>query len=115
MEIAGTSAVITGGGNGIGHAIALALACEGANVAVADLEPDAADRVAGDVEALGVRALAAQVDVTREEDLENLADEARSAFGSVELLFNNAGVGAGRTGGRLRKLPQPLLLLTQGD
>ncbi len=57
MEIAGTSAVITGGGNGIGHAIALALACEGANVAVADLEPDAADRVAGDVEALGVRAL----------------------------------------------------------
>ncbi len=96
MELAGTSAVITGGGNGIGRAIALALAREGANVAVADLEADAAASVAREVEALGVRALAAQVDVAREEDLERLADEAWSTFGSVELLFNNAGVGAGR-------------------
>ena len=96
MEIRGTSAVITGGGNGIGRAIAIALAREGANVAVADLEADAAASVAREVEALGVQALAAQVDVAREEDLERLADEAWSAFGSVELLFNNAGVGAGR-------------------
>ena len=96
MEIRGTSAVITGGGNGIGRAIAIALAREGANVAVDDLEADAAASVAREVEALGVQALAAQVDVAREEDLERLADEAWAAFGSVELLFNNAGVGAGR-------------------
>ena len=96
MEIHGQSAVITGGGNGIGRALALALAREGANVAVADLEQDAAASVAREVEALGVRAIAAGVDVAREEDLERLADEAWSAFGSVELLFNNAGVGAPR-------------------
>ena len=96
MEFSGRSAVITGGGNGIGRAIAIALAREGANVAVADVEQDAAESVASEVEALGAGALAAQVDVTREEDLERLADKAWSAFGSVELLFNNAGVGAGR-------------------
>lgn len=96
MEFNGRSAVITGGGNGIGRAIALALAREGANVAVADIEQDAAAAVAREVESQGVRALAAQVDVSREEDVERLADEAWSAFGSVELLFNNAGVGAGR-------------------
>ena len=93
MELTGTSAVITGGGNGIGRAIAIALAREGTNVAVADVERDAAESVAGEVEALGVHAVAAQVDVAREEDIEGLADEAWSAFGSVELLFNNAGVG----------------------
>lgn len=92
MEIQGRSAVITGGGNGIGRAIALALAREGANVAVADVEQDAAAAVADEVEALGVRGLAARVDVTDPAQVERLADEAWSAFGSVELLFNNAGV-----------------------
>ena len=92
MEIQGRSAVVTGGGNGIGRAIALALAKEGANVAVADLEPDAAAAVAQEVEEQGVRALAVKVDVTDESQVERLADQAWSAFGSVELLFNNAGV-----------------------
>ncbi len=96
MELTGRTAVITGGGNGIGRAIALALAREGANVAVADLEQDAAESVAREVEESGVRALAACVDVAREEDLERLAEDAWSAFGSVELLFNNAGIAAGR-------------------
>ena len=92
MEIAGRSAVVTGGGNGIGRAIALALAGEGANVAVADLEQDAAERVAAEVEGQGVKALAVRVDVSREADVRRLADESWKAFGSVELLFNNAGV-----------------------
>lgn len=92
MELQGRSAVVTGGGNGIGRAIALALAGEGVNVAVADLEAGAAQSVAKEVEAHGVRAIAVAVDVCSEQDVARLADEAWSAFGSVELLFNNAGV-----------------------
>ena len=60
MEIAGKSAVVTGGGNGIGKAIALALAKKGVNVAVADIEPDTVEGVAREVAALGVKSLAAQ-------------------------------------------------------
>ncbi len=96
MDFAGKTAVITGGGNGLGRAIALALAREGANVVVADVEREAADAVAAEAESLGVGALAEQVDVAREADVERLADEAWSAFGSAELLFNNAGIAAGR-------------------
>lgn len=92
MELQGRSAVVTGGGNGIGRAIALALAGEGVNVAVADLEADAAETVAKEVEAKGVRAIAVAVDVRSESDVVRVADEAWAAFGSVQLLFNNAGV-----------------------
>ncbi len=92
MEIQGCSAVITGGGNGIGRAIALALAKEGVHVAVADIEEGAAQAVAAEVEALGVRSLAIRADVTQETDVVRTADAAWEAFGSVELLFNNAGV-----------------------
>lgn len=92
MEITGLSAVVTGGGNGIGRAIALALAARGANVAVADIELDAAEAVAREAAGLGVRSLAMAVDVSREEDVADLADRAWAEFGSVALLFNNAGV-----------------------
>ncbi len=92
MKIAGTSAVVTGGGNGIGRAVSLALARNGANVAVADIELDAAAAVATEIERMGLKSLAVAVDVSREDDVVDLADEAWSAFGSVELLFNNAGV-----------------------
>lgn len=92
MQIAGGSAVVTGGGNGIGRAMALALARRGADVAVADMEIEAAEAVAREVAAEGVRSLAVETDVTRPADLAALADEAWEAFGGVQLLFNNAGV-----------------------
>lgn len=92
MELAGRSAVITGAGHGIGRAIALSLAEAGANVAVADIDGAAAEAVAAEVAAHGVSSLAATVDVAREEDLVALADRAFAAFGSVEVLVNNAGI-----------------------
>lgn len=88
-------AVVTGGGSGIGRAIALELAGRGCHVAVADIEAAAAERVAGEVAARGARALAATVDVAKLESVEALADKAWSHFGQVDLAFNNAGVGGG--------------------
>jgi len=92
MELEGRSAVITGAGHGIGRAIALELAKAGVNVAVADIDKDAAEAVAAEVAEHGVASLAAKVDVAREQDLVLLADRAFAAFGSVEVLVNNAGI-----------------------
>lgn len=93
MEVgAGRTAVVTGGGSGIGRALALALAEEGANVVVADIEADATQAVAKEVEALGVGSLAVRVDVADTSSVEALADAAFERFGQVHILCNNAGV-----------------------
>jgi len=92
MDLSGKSAVITGSGNGIGKAIALALADLGLNVAIADIEESAADQVATEAGKRGVRSIAMKVDVADEDQITKLADTAWEDFGSVELLFNNAGV-----------------------
>jgi NAD(P)-dependent dehydrogenase (short-subunit alcohol dehydrogenase family) len=88
-------AVITGGANGIGRDIAHALAREGCHVVVADLDPTACDAVAANLRETGVKAMGHKCDVTKPDDIEALADAAWDAFGRVDLLFNNAGVGAG--------------------
>lgn len=92
MDIEGKTAVVTGGGSGIGRSISLALASSGCNVGVADIEGAAAERVAAEVEAAGVAAAGYEVDVTGEADVEALAERSRGDFGSVEILVNNAGV-----------------------
>ena len=92
MKLEGTSAVITGAGNGIGRATALALARAGVNVAIADIEAEAAESVAGEVRDLGVRSLGMAVDVTGEAQIAQLAEAAWAEFGSVQILMNNAGV-----------------------
>ena len=92
MNLSGTSAVVTGGGNGIGRAICLALAGEGVNVAVADIEQAEAVEVAEEAAGLGVKAIGVATDVTDEAGVAALADSAWEAFGSVEILINNAGV-----------------------
>jgi len=85
-------AVITGAGSGIGRAIALELAASGAHVVAADIRPDAATRVAGELHALGVRALPMATDVADPAAVAALADRAFEAFGRVDILVNNAGV-----------------------
>ncbi|MEM7218629.1 MAG: SDR family NAD(P)-dependent oxidoreductase [Pseudomonadota bacterium] len=95
MEIQGNTAVITGGGNGIGRAIAIALAERGANVCVVDIEQAQAEAVAQAARQHGVRSAAYSLDVRDPQAVENLAETAWLEFGSVELLFNNAGVMGG--------------------
>jgi NAD(P)-dependent dehydrogenase (short-subunit alcohol dehydrogenase family) len=91
-EFEGKTAVVIGGGSGIGRGIALALADEGMNLVIADIERDTASAVAEEVRKLNVRALAVEVDVTQPDSLERLADEAYAEFDAVQLLSTNAGV-----------------------
>ena len=88
-------AVITGGANGIGLDIAKALARAGAHPVITDLEQGECDAALAEIEALGGTGLAQICDVTQEEQIEKLADAAWDRFGHVDMLFNNAGVGAG--------------------
>ena len=94
-ELRGKSAVVTGGGGGIGRGIAHALAEEGVNVVVADIEPDSAETVAAELQQLGVRAVAVQTDVIDASAVDALAENAYEQFGEIHVLCNNAGVFAG--------------------
>jgi len=91
-KLEGKVAVVTGGGSGIGRALAVALAEGGAHVVVADIEPDAARATARAVEALGVRARAVEVDVADQGSVEDLAHRATSELGAADIVCNNAGV-----------------------
>ena len=87
-------AVVTGGGSGIGRAMALALAREGARVIVADLDEPAMEAVAREARGHGATALTVRTDVTDLGQVQALADRAWDAFGGVHVLCNNAGVAA---------------------
>jgi NAD(P)-dependent dehydrogenase (short-subunit alcohol dehydrogenase family) len=101
MDYPGKVAVVTGGGNGIGRALALAFAKRGARIVLADIDKAALDGVAGELERAGSEVLAMRVDVGDAQQVASLADAAFETFGGVHLLCNNAGVALG---GRLKDL-----------
>jgi acetoin reductase-like protein len=86
-------AVITGGGQGIGRAISLRLAQDGANIVVMDMNQDNAEAVAAEARALGVQAKAVKVDVTDREAVRVGMAEVAENWGSIDVLVNNAGLG----------------------
>ena len=92
MEINNKTAVVTGGGNGIGKALCMALAEAGAKVVIADIELDAGQAVEAEITATGAGCLAIAVDVTDEDSVIRMRDTACDVFGSVDILVNNAGV-----------------------
>lgn len=98
MELgAGRVAVVTGAGSGIGLALSNALASSGCSIVLADVEDEALERATGAVAAdHGVETLAVRTDVSRQEDVEALAQATIERFGAVHVVCNNAGVaGAG--------------------
>ena len=92
MKLQGKVAVVTGGAQGIGRAIALGFGREGAKVVVADLQVDKARSVIQELQALGAEGYAVEVNVAAESSVKRLANEAFGRFGRVDILVNDAGV-----------------------
>jgi 3-oxoacyl-[acyl-carrier protein] reductase len=91
-RLAGRVALVTGSGQGIGRAIALRFAAEGAAVICNDVVPDRADATARDVERCGRPALAAPADVADRAQVEAMVEQAWQRFGRLDILVNNAGI-----------------------
>src|SRR5438445_74411 len=91
MRLAGKVAVVTGGGSGIGRGIVLAMAREGADIAIPDIQVLNAEKVAGEVKGLGRKVLAMKTDVTSAADVKTMVDRTRETFGKIDILVNNAG------------------------
>jgi NAD(P)-dependent dehydrogenase (short-subunit alcohol dehydrogenase family) len=92
-RLAAKAALVTGAGRGIGAAIALAFAREGAALVLAELDLDAAQRTAAQIEAqTGARVLAVQTDVTQAAAVQHAVSEGQRAFGALDILVNNAGI-----------------------
>jgi len=92
VELSGQVAIVTGAGRGIGRATALELAQMGADIVVAELDREGAERTAAEVKGLGRRVSVVRTDVTSRDDLTTMADRARAEFGRIDVLVNNAGI-----------------------
>jgi NAD(P)-dependent dehydrogenase (short-subunit alcohol dehydrogenase family) len=93
MSLAGKNAVVTGGASGIGRGIALRLAREGANVAILDLNVAGAEKVAGEIAALGRKSIACQTDVAKRAQVDAAVARVRTELGPIQILVNDAGIG----------------------
>lgn len=93
-RLQGRVALVTGGGQWIGRAVALRLAEEGADVIVNGIVKEWADRVAAEIRALGRRAIANGADVTRFDQVRAMVEEGLEEFGRIDILVNNVGGGA---------------------
>ncbi len=85
-------AIVTGAGRGVGRGIALRLAKEGCRVVVADIDSQAASRVKEEIGKMGAEALSVKVDVTKDEQVNEMVERTLKEFGKIDILVNNAGV-----------------------
>ncbi len=92
MRLKDKVALVTGGARGIGQAIAMAFAKEGADIVVADVNLEVAQKTAIDIETLGRKALALEMDVTDYQKVEEGVNKILDKFGKVDILVNNAGI-----------------------
>jgi NAD(P)-dependent dehydrogenase (short-subunit alcohol dehydrogenase family) len=105
QDLKGKTAVVTGGGSGIGKGMCRRFAQQGMNVVVSDIEGEAAENVASALRAEGAHAIALACDVSQRPDIESLAGASIEEFGAVDVVCNNAGI---FFGGKLRDF-------TEGD
>ncbi|MBE4908970.1 SDR family oxidoreductase [Bacillus luteolus] len=91
FSLKGKTAIVTGGGRGLGEQIAVGFAEAGANVVVCSRKLEACQEVSDRLIELGVKSLALQCDVTNPEDVQKVVDETVKEFGSIDILVNNSG------------------------
>ena len=95
FDLTGEKALVTGGGQGIGRSMALALAEAGADVAVAQRRGEVAEKTAGEIAAIGRDSLAISADVSDAADVERMVEATQERFGRIDILVNNAGIARG--------------------
>lgn len=91
MRLKGRKAIVTGAGQGIGKSIALKMAQEGADVVIAEMNPDTGAQTAREVEALGRRAMLRAVDVANQKQIQEMVAESLREWKRIDILVNNAG------------------------
>jgi 3-oxoacyl-[acyl-carrier protein] reductase len=92
MSLKGKITLVTGAAQGIGRDIALALANDGADVAICDVNIEAAQKTAGDIETLGRKSLALKTNVAASAEVTAMVDQVIDKFGRIDILVNNAGI-----------------------
>ena len=104
MDFKNRTAIVTGGARGIGRGIALALAGRGANVIIADLDEESAQRVVNEIKSGGSRSYFCETYVTQQWSTDQMVEATLEEYGDLDVLVNNAGVG-GAPGFANRKIP----------
>ena len=103
MQVKGHVAMVTGGGSGLGRACALMLAQEGANIVIADVNPEAGPKVVAEVKKLGRDAFSLPTDSCNKAQVHKIVQEGVKKFGKIDILVNNAGIGGG---GQIRDMQE---------
>lgn len=92
MSIEGKAVLVTGAGQGIGRAIALRLAKDGAHIAIVDMHDDKMQAVAGQVKAIGRKSATFKADVTKRDEVYSAVEHAEKTLGGFDVMINNAGI-----------------------
>ncbi|MDD4859590.1 MAG: glucose 1-dehydrogenase [Dehalococcoidales bacterium] len=97
FDLKGEKAIVTGGGQGLGREMALALAEAGADVALAQRHVEVAEKTADEIKKLGRDSLAIKMDVSKADDVQNMVNTVIEKFGKIDILINNAGIAQGKS------------------
>lgn len=103
MKLEGQVAIVMGGGQGIGRAIAFALAEQGANVVIANINTEVANTAASDIKGAGYKAVAIKANISKSEEVNQLVNKTLDVFHRIDILVNNAAVSK----------PTPIIELTE--